>query len=368
MLRSQKSVTKDPETGREVWQLTNSRMHSIHPYYDTCAWNPSGTKIAFSAIDPDKISPKKTVTTPNGHLFVMDVDQDNAECITSNTDFSIHTGCFPIWVNDNTISYHAKGHTCIIDIETKEVIEIKGLRGRALSPDGSRLACGYAKDSEKKGVVVVNLNDLSQKEIVNGERLKEVMLDTFNRDERMPDFDQNRSLQIANTKWSPDGSHLMLRFNFEPEEYMKSVFVFRDDGSELKRLNLITPYFGHHSWHPDGEHILYCDLNEMGDGRLYYLTDKEGLTRRNLSSIPLGAHPIFNPAGTEIVDFADNSIIHYDIQSGKAEKLASYSNNTHSGLHPHPSWSPDGANVIYHSDHTGTSQVYAIPLQKEKSL
>ncbi len=144
---------------------------------------------------------------------------------------------------------------------------------------------------------------------------------------------------------------------------MKSLFVLNCDGSGLKRMHLVTPAFGHHSWHPAGTHILYCDRSEVGPSPIYYLIDRDGLSRRTLYTKRLGSHPLFNPTGTEIVDFGGGWIWRLNVDTGETEKLASYTQNLHSGLHPHPSWSPDGSQVIYHSDHSGTSQIYVIPLR-----
>ena len=359
-----KQVEKDPQTGREIWRMTDSEYHDIHTYYDINSWNPQGTRIAFSSIHPDDVLDEKLVTSNKGMLFIMNADGSGRECLAEGTDFSVHTGCLPIWSRSGEkIYYLTDGHTCEIDTETRNIRHIEGLIGRALSPDGCFLACQYS-DPHKKGVCVVDLSDLSAKDIVSSESMTETMLDSFNRTPRMPDIDTGLldNTQVANIKWSPDAKTLMLRFNYMPDQYMKSIFVFGADGSGLKRLDLVSPYFGHHSWHPDGTHILYCDRNPDGNATLYFLADKEGYGRRVLSRERLGSHPLFNPSGTEIIDFGGGAILHLDVESGKSQKVASYTNNLHEGLHPHPSWSPDGTQVIYHSDHTGTSQIYVIPI------
>jgi len=360
-----KQVVRDPKTGREVWRMTHSETHDVHTYYDINSWNPQGTRIAFSAIGPRDVLLEKTQRTGKGMLCVMNSDGTGRECLVGETDFSVHTGCLPIWsISGREICFLAENQTCIIDLESRRTRKIEGLTGRALSPDGRYLACQYGPGEERRGVVRVDMNDLSREEIVSAEAMTEMLLEEFNRAARMPDIDAGRMdvVQVANIKWSPDGEKLMLRFNYGVEEYMKSIFVFRPDGSGLRRLGLVSPYFGHHSWHPDGEQILYCDRNEDGGGQVYYLADCRGLGRRPLSSEPLGSHPLLNPAGTEIVDFGGGYILHLDLATGRSERLASYTSNLHKGLHPHPSWSPDGSKVIYHSDHTGTSQIYVIPL------
>ena len=367
----EKSVERDPKTRREIWRMTDYDAHDIHTYYDTCAWSPDGTRIAFTSILPDDVVLEKLTSIPKGALFVMDADGGNIECLAEGVAFRLHTGCFPMWKDNQTIIYHGKNpdgseYTGMVDIKTQKVRKIPGLLSRYLSPDGSELICQWEESdrSVKQGATVVNLDDLSRRELVTSDEMNEVMLDTFNRAERMPDLNPEKMVytQVANIKWSPNGSKVMLRFNYMPGKYMKSLFVLNPDGTGLKRLHLVTPAFGHHSWHPDGEHILYCDRDEAGNGTVYYLIDREGFNRRVLHTEHLGGHPLFNPAGTEIVDFGNGWIWHLDVASGRVQKLASYTNHLHRGLHAHPSWNRDGSKVIYHSDHTGTVQIYVIPL------
>lgn len=362
----EKTVVADSKTGREIWRMTNHPAHDLHTYYDACSWSPDGSRIAFTSIRPEDVVPDKLTTTPKGALFVMDANGANIRCLDKEVDFELHTGCLPIWKDDETIIYRANGHTCMIDINTGEIREIEGLMSRYLSPNGSRLICQWsASDSDERGVYIVDLEDFSREKVVLSGDLTEVMLDLFNRTYRMPDMDEDKMgpPQVANIKWSPDGAKLMLRFNYTPDQYMKSLFVLNPDGSGLKRLDLVRPSFGHHSWHPDGERILYCDQNEIGGGHVYYMIDRDGYDREVVHRKTLGSHPLFNPEGTEIVDFGNGYIWHLEVETGKVRKLASYTNHLHSGLHPHPSWSPDGSKVIYHSDHTGTSQIYVIPLK-----
>lgn len=367
----EKTLEKDPQTGREIWRMTNHPSHNLHTYYDASSWSPDGSKIAFTAILPEDVIPEKLASTHKGALFVMDAAGDHIHCVAESVAFELHTGCLPIWKDKQTIIFRGKHpdgkhYTGIVDITTREIREVQGLLSRGLNPDRTKLICQWEESdqSEKQGVTIIDLDNLSCTEIITSDELTEAMLDTFNRAERMPDMDADRMIrpQVANIKWSPDGAKLMLRFNYMPGQYMKSLFVLNPDGTDLTRMDLVTPAFGHHSWHPDARHILYCDRSEIGPGPIYYLIDRDGLGRRALHTERLGGHPIFNPAGTEIVDFGNGWIWHLEVETGNVQKLASYTNNLHSGLHPHPSWSPDGTQVIYHSDHTGTTQLYVLQL------
>lgn len=174
--------------------------------------------------------------------------------------------------------------------------------------------------------------------------------------------------------WSPNNAWIAFSSiaaeNLAPEKGSGSrggcLFVMRDDGSGLKRLNLVGPEFGHPSWHPDGRRVLYCDTNPVGDGRIYFLADRDGYGRAPVWKEPLGGHPIFNPQGTAIVDFIDKSILHLDLASATVTRLASYTRHIGEGLHAHPCWSRDGTKIICHSDHEGSSRIYVIELDNKR--
>lgn len=357
----EREISRDPQTGNEIIRMTHGQAHDIHGYYDTDAWSPDNARIAFSAIMPQDLVPEKGARSRGGCLFVMRDDGSDLRCIAEDVDFSLHCGCFPIWKDNQTLIYHARGGTCLTDIHDGTTRFIEGLRARSLHPEGSRLACQHAGGHEP-GVTILDLDTEERSAIVDVKTVNEIMLDTFNREQRMPDMntDAMSRAELCNIKYSPRGTHLLFRFNYQPDQYMKSLFVVREDGSDLKRLNLVGPRYGHPSWHPDGQRLLYCDTNPDGGGRIYFLADRDGYTREAIWKEPLGGHPIFNPQGTAIVDFIDGFIIHLDLPSATVTRPASYTRKLNEGLHAHPCWNRDGTKIIYHSDHEETSRIYVI--------
>jgi Tol biopolymer transport system component len=168
----------------------------------------------------------------------------------------------------------------------------------------------------------------------------------------------------------------LIRFNFTPGEYMKSLFVASADGTELRRLEGVGHKFHHHSWHPDGNRIIYGDLDEKGEFKLF-LIDADGGNRRRVSETRLAGHPSVSPDGRTIVtdnyagEFPDESkgdvfgdcLLLVDAATGEVEQLAGIRGKM-KWLHAHPSWSRDGSQILYHSDHTGMSQIYVMPIDQ----
>ena len=144
----EKTVGRDPETGREVWRMTDSPAHDLHSYYDTCSWSPDGSRIAFTSILPQDVVLDKLASTPKGHLFVMNADGGDIECVAEAVAFELHTGCLPMWKDDRTILFRGQRpegteYSGMVDLETGEITEIPGLLARNLSPDASEVVCQW---------------------------------------------------------------------------------------------------------------------------------------------------------------------------------------------------------------------------------
>lgn len=349
--------TTDPVTGRPIRRMTNYPAHDIQPYYDICPWSPDGSKIVFSSAKAGDLADTGGImTTSNGHLFMMDADGRNIERLTGGAPFDSHTGSFPLWTPDGATIVYGNGmqphRVRILSVADRSVETVDGIQPRQLSPDGKRLLC-----QSPKGVEVLSMDGRRRDVVLTFERLIGAL----------PPYDADLASDptACNLKWSPDGSRFLLRFSFSPGEYMKSLFVSSADGSDVRRIDRASTSFHHHSWHPDGERILYGDYDHPDEPR-YYLIDRDGRERVEVTPELILGHPLLNPDATKII--SDNyheklghRILEIDVRTGAVETLASFTVNL-TRSNAHPTWNRDGSQVIYHSDHTGTSQLYVIAM------
>jgi len=374
------SVLTDPETGRDIQKLTNSSFHDVHAYYDISPWDEAAERIVFSSGDPDDLVTNRTPTqmaeryyegssggrrSDSGAIYVMNADGTKKRRLGDSLPFSTHNGCFPMWVpGEEKIVYHRGGlgeqtDLYLLDLKRDERTVVPDFSPRQVDPGGERVI-----GSNAEGVIVLHLDSFDQEVILTPE-------DVIGVSEYEPGelFDPTTT---ANLKWSPDGTQIILRFSDRGGSgEVKELHIANADGSDLRRVEAATNWFHHHSWHPDGERLLFGDRTETGEGRLYFLETDDVGNAELISEEPLGGHPSVNPQDhSKIVtdsyggEFGEGILL-VDIETGEVEKLASLagiSRFAHTGFHAHPVWSPDGSQVLFNSDRDGTCDLYLLSL------
>jgi Tol biopolymer transport system component len=296
------SVSTDPETGRTVDRLTDSEYHDVHAYYDKSPWSPSGNRLVFSSAEPEEIidvrNPSRRTErfyksggghgyTDEGALYLMNADGRNKELLVDDAVFTTHTGCVPTWIPERgTIAYGENRHgfggewrLYLVDLETDERVALTDLFPRMVHPEGETMLC-----QSSRGVVVLDLDTLDQEVVLTEEELFEAS---------PHDSSEFYDPRVANLKWSPDGSEFILRIRAAGRK-IKELYLVGADGSNLRRVTAASTSFHHHSWHPDGERLLYGDRNQDDEPRLYF-TPEDALDEKELiSEEPLGGHPSVN--------------------------------------------------------------------------
>jgi hypothetical protein len=361
----------DPATGRTVRQLTsNERLESKHAYYDIVPWSHDGRLISFSSVEPGDVrTPWATgLASRNGRLCVMDEETFEIGTVAEGGFYQAHNGVFNIWhPKQNTLFYHrSPEEVAALDIETGDERTMPG-RMRQISPDGTTIS--YTRNAPetlaRRGLYTMGAGGSDARLLVSAEQMYEL---TPNRGEFPID-----SMRTGNTKWTPDSRHILFttwpwRFDAtkgttRPDVH-RSLYVVARDGSDARWLC----YFAHHhSWTPDGSAVLFKDWADWPERKKprMHLVDFDGSNRRVVIDEPVGSHPIMDPAMTRIVDFSGEGIFVVHIAEQRIVWMAKFRapfDMSHSGTHPHPTWSRDGSQVIYNSAETGHSELYLVPM------
>ena len=361
---------RDPITGREVLQLTNSRQRSVHGYYDLPPWSRRTGQIAFSSLEPG---------ATEGGIYVMERDGANITYLAHSRAMSANDGAMAQWSADGKRVYckdREDGTSLIawVDVERGEGDAIPGDL-RMICPTGHlnvyHTQCSHMPDEallrgrDRQGVFVMDLDTGEARMIVS---LEECLAIHPRRDEI-----GGWHLYVKHTKWSADGRRLMFVFTNEiryagkygEEPRVKDIYVVNVDGSGLRNVG----EFGHHPlWHPSGKEILANCAWQGRPGLSLVLIDADTGERRLATTAMAGSgHPSFSPDGRYIavdhvlpgegygslnlVDAAANTVQHA-LQPG-ARPLPR-------GHAPPPAWSWDSRQLLVASDASGVSQLCVI--------
>ena len=230
-------------------------------------------------------------------------------------------------------------------------------RLRQLSPDGSSLAVVMA-GSQDAAIGIVPDDGAQCRELVSREQLYDL---TPNREEFRPE-----DMTLGNTKWRPDSQYILVAMwlHSHPKS-RRSLYIVSRDGLEARWL---THFRNHHSWTPDGAHVLLNDWMPVGAERgkrepRMFLVTFGGSNRRVAFDGPIGSHPLMHPNGRSIVDADSRGVYVVRVDENRVERLATFSryfDGTHHGTHPHPTWNHDGGSILYNSAETGHSEIYHI--------
>lgn len=354
----------DSETGREVWRLTNSPWHDKHAYYDVSPWNPIDGRIVFSSARPEDLPDpsNRALPTQTGHVYTMDSDGGNITWLTGGAPFNLHVGVFAEWTPDGRgLIYGDEANDCLrtFDLATGETRSLQGVFPRQLSPDGRKIACHNRSD----GMVIVSMHSLEREMTVTFDEILAAASHCQPGGSAQCTREDFSRLVVANTKWSPDGNKLILRFSGiyrHTGDSVKELYAMNADGTELRCIDVATDRFHHHSWHPDGERILFAARVESGEQRLFFV-DWDGSNLEMVADENLGGHPCLDPEGRRIVTEARGGLVLLDIASGSVEKLVSYPGHA-VPTNPHAVWSRDGSQILYDSSETGTCQLYLLEM------
>lgn len=170
--------------------------------------------------------------------------------------------------------------------------------------------------------------------------------------------------------WSPDGSKIIhSRWNRATED---DIWVMDADGSNAEPILMGKDWEFGASWSPDGSQIAFVRADRVfwGESWNVYMMDADGSNVRRLTDFSNGGWATaldWSPDGKSVVfelfDFGSESIDIYSVNAdGTGLKALVKGPNSEIV----PSWSPNGAEVIFASDADGDYEIHAVRLSDRR--
>ena len=162
--------------------------------------------------------------------------------------------------------------------------------------------------------------------------------------------------------WSPDGNQIVFVSDRtgDPEVYVKSL-----PGGEPRRLTTTPGRDAHPSFSPDGKTIAFQSPREGAHTNLY-LMNADGTNQRRVTSHEgFAGMPVWSPDGAHL---AYQWTPDLKTQKWRLMLLRLGSNDaprelTDGTAHDQViNWAPDGRRLLFHSDRTGSDQLYTLTL------
>ena len=157
---------------------------------------------------------------------------------------------------------------------------------------------------------------------------------------------------------SPDGSKVAFASDRTGDW---EIYVVETDGTGLTRVTFDRGNDARPVWSPDGSKIAF--ESDRDDNWEIYVANADGTNPTRLTDDP-GAdrNPVWSPDGSQIAfdsDRDDNT----DVYTVNAEDGSELTRITmHDAVDDHPTWSPDGTRIAFRSWRDDDSEIYAVNL------
>jgi hypothetical protein len=396
-----------------VWCVTPGATGSIHRYYDSSPFSPSGRYFAVTRLPFEDRGPKPGEVA---HIDVIDLQTGASRTVAETRGWDVQLGAQLQWgADDHTLLYN--------DVETQDWMPY-GVRhdlqtGAArrlggtiysVSPDGRYAASpclrrmavtqrGYGvvvpKDeipenrgaSDDDGIWLTDLHTGSARLLISLAQIVEQAGPALPVAQRRGDF------HAFHVKWNPQGTRLMLALRWLPRSLFpwrrkrrygaKHVITMNADGTNVQVAVSAERWArgGHHpNWCPDGEHVL-MNLVTQGDGLRFARLALDGSTCETLvPSVRGSGHPTLHPGGNhlltdayvdEALAFGDGTapIRLVDLRDGAETQLARIGiqplAERSTGLlrvDPHPAWDRSFTHIAFNACPEGKRRVYVADL------
>lgn len=377
---------------------------TIHRFFDTSPFSPSGRYLALFRFPREDSSPRPGEA---GEVVLVDLVTGGERVVARSRGYEMQLGANVQWgATDAELYFNDvdpatwEAHAVQLNPETGEFRRLNGTVFM-VSPDGRRLASYNLVTSRRAQVgygVIVPESEMPPRQAgpvaTDGVYLTDVATGASRLLVSIREIYEKSqpSLAIPNpqdfeyhcfqVKWNPQGTRLLTTVQWTPlagGPRRRAVITMRPDGSELRTA--ITPEQwakgGHHiNWMPDGEN-LSMNLNVDGQAGLELITVRADGSDLRVLFKPGSGHPTQHPAGLPcfVTDaYPDEPVADQDGTS--PIRLLDLTNLTERTLvkifvsmtggefrvDPHPAWDRTGRYVAFNGFVNGTRQVFVADL------
>ena len=400
-----------------VWCVTPGTGRTIHRFFDTSPFSPSGRYMALFRLPQEERLPEPGEV---GEVILVDLARGEETVIAETRGWEPQMGANINWGADDTSLFFN-------DVDPSDwtpfgvrLNPITGQRKRLqgcvyrVSPDGTRIASANMKTMRRTqngyGVVVPD-EELPQHfqlaeddglyvtDTETGEcRLLLSIRDCVGTAVPRSEFAGAPNIEVYgfHCKWNPQGTRLMFslrafpadgtsRFGVMSEGVLRFDVYTLDNSAQEVRLAIPASEWekgGHHTnWFPDGQK-LSMNLNIDRDGMRFVQVNRDGTELKKMfSDLPGSGHPTIHPDGKHIVTddyvrgpvaFGDGTvpIRIVDRRTGDDATLVRIRTETEQQnqcaalrVDPHPAWDPTDGWIAFNAYTDGTRRVYIADLR-----
>jgi oligogalacturonide lyase len=374
----QRQVLRDPETRREVWQMTDGEFDCIAPYMDVLAWsrddryivfmsNRTGLPAATHAAQAGSWQPYRLEVETGQVAQLLNITDGNPWCVAvspKGDEAYCTDGPRFVAVNLYTLERRTAADFSRLDLADGKV----DTNGAVFNRDGSLVVREFAcptnerRDLCERGIIVATSpasggGGSNQFEVVRPKKAGPMHTLVCPSDDKLLSYHAMPDRQ-NDLKETPEHRTALWRIHRKTGEEIPLVFMppgFRATHSLWGKAG--QRYYFHRKTVPPWVPTALCSVDRSGgDLRVYYETSDHKLGH----SCP---SPDEQWIITDSQDPGRNILMLVHIPTGKGEVICWPNSSIKANeSHVHPSWSRSGRHVIYTSDVTGKCQVYVVPV------
>ena len=387
-----------------VWCVTPDEGRTIHRFFDTSPFSPSGRYMALFRLPFEDRNP---LPGEEGQVILLDLVERTERTVAKTCGWEPQVGAHVQWgkadselfFNDvDTVGW--KPYGVKLNPFTGERRKLDGCVFM-ISPDGKFAAttCPIRARRTQLGYGVVLPDEFvpRNEEIAEDDGLYITHTDTGKCfllvsikdiiEKARPEFDMdeyaNGEFYGFQCKWNPQGSRLLFVLRWlskDGKDRKLHVITMKNDGTDIHVAIPAREWAkgGHHiNWCPDGEYIS-MNLNIDGNGMRFIKVKYDGTDLHKILNHVVGSgHPTVHPDGKHIltdsytgesVAFGDGSIPIRLIQTETGEERVLVRMRTQTPydetlrVDPHPAWDRSFKRIALNGYSDGTRRVYVADL------